>query len=255
MYCANGILEKLKPLFEFAAEDLTIPSILAGKCGNAYCDNMDNPRSAVLAIDDYYYLAGETTIIDSLLKLVGNNDKAIFVPDNEDTWYKALSRCGKKLIKCERKRTVIPKKFDTKALEEIKEKEKNFPEIELMPIDENLYDEALKEKWSVPLVGNFKNYNDFKDNGFGFILSKEGRIIAGTSIFSYLNDDVDIEVTTREGYRGQGLAQITSAAFILECLKRGVVPHWDARNDASLAIAKHMGFEYEKSYMSFEFEG
>ncbi|MGN1133151.1 MAG: GNAT family N-acetyltransferase [Oscillospiraceae bacterium] len=254
MYCANGILEKLKPLFEFAMEDLTIPSILAGKCGNAYCDNIENPTSAVLVIDDYYYLAGTANIIDSLIKLVGDNEKAIFVPDNEEVWCKALERFGKKLVRCERKRTVLPKEFDAKVLEEIKEKEKNFPELELMPIDENFYNEALKEKWSVPLVGNFRNYNDFKDNAIGFILAKEGKIIAGTSTFAYLGNDVDIEVTTRKEYRGQGLAQITSAAFILECMKRGVTPHWDARNDASLAIAKHMGFEYEKSYVSFEFE-
>lgn len=253
MYCANGILEKLKPMFEYT-EDTVVKSFFDGIFGNAYCDNLDCPSSAVIAAGDFFFVAGNPAFSSEVMKLAKDKKMATFIPDSAD-WFEPLNSQGKKLLFLERYKTKLPKDgFDIDNLEKIKSKISLHNNLKLEPINEKYYHKALEEEWSKDFVGNFKDYDDFSSHGFGYVITKNEEIIAGTSTFSYHKDGVEIEVSTREDYRGRGLAQISSAAFMLECLKRSLVPSWDARNKASLAISKHMGFEYTGKYIAFEFD-
>lgn len=253
MYCANGILEKLKPMFEYT-EDTVVKSFFDGILGNAYCDNLDCPSSAVITAGDFFFVAGNPAFSSEVMKLAKDKKMATFIPDSAD-WFEPLNSQEKKLLFLERYQTKLPEDgFDIDNLEKIKSKISQFNNLKLEPINENYYYKALEEDWSKDFVGNLKNYDDFSRHGFGYVITKNGEIIAGTSTFSYYNGGVEIEVSTREDYRGKGLAQISSAAFMLECLKRSLIPNWDARNKASLAISKHMGFELKNKYIAFEFE-
>lgn len=253
MYCANGIIEKLKPMFEYA-DDSTLDSFFEGVLGNAYSDSIDCPKSAVINVGDFFFVAGEPIIAEQVIKLAGDNRYATFIPDRPE-WFEALNSHGKKLLFLERYHTSLPENgFDVNALEKITKGIENYPDLILEPIDEKYYKKALQEDWSSPFVSNFKDYDEFNKHGFGFVITKDSEIVCGTSCFSYYKDGVEIEVSTREDFRRQGLAKITSAAFILECINRGVTPHWDARNKASLAISKNMGFIFKDKYISFEFD-
>lgn len=253
MYCANGITDKIKPMFEYA-DDSTLYAFFEGNLGNAYCDSLDIPKSAVIVTGDIVFVTGDVSFAPDVMKLVKNNRYATFIPDKPE-WFDALNSQGKKLLFLERYHTSLPKNgFNVNSLEKIKAKISNHQELTLEEINDEYYQKALKEEWSMPFVSNFKNSDEFKKHGFGYVITKSGEIVCGTSCFSYYKKGVEIEVSTREDFRGRGLAQITSAAFILECLKRGLTPHWDARNKASLAIARHMRFEFKDSYISFEFD-
>ena len=59
-------------------------------------------------------------------------------------------------------------------------------------------------------------------------------------------------VDSKEEYRSRGLAEICSAGLILECLKRGLYPSWDAQNKGSLALAEKLGYHYSHTYTAYE---
>lgn len=253
MYCANGIAEKIRPLFD-GFDDSVIYSYFDGICGNAYCDSLDIPSFAVITAGDFIFTAGDCSHAAEAVKLAGNNRYATFIPENLQ-WAKALAEEDDRLFITERFHTTCPEGgFDSAELENRKGKISQFPEYRLEQINEAYYNQALEEDWSASFVNNFKDYREFSHHGFGFVITHNGKIISGTSCYTYYKGGVEIEVATDENYRGKGLAKICASAFILECLKRSLKPHWDARNKASLCIAKKMGFVYKDTYTALEFD-
>ena len=61
---------------------------------------------------------------------------------------------------------------------------------------------------------------------------------------------IEIGVDTREDYRQRGYGTITCAALIAECEKRGYPTYWncDKRNQASLALARRLGYRDGQEY-------
>ena len=56
----------------------------------------------------------------------------------------------------------------------------------------------------------------------------------------------------REDCRRRGFAYICGAKLILECLKRGLYPSWDAQNKWSVALAEKLGYHFDHAYQAFE---
>ena len=86
----------------------------------------------------------------------------------------------------------------------------------------------------------------------GVVILKDGEPVSGASSYSSYNDGIEIEIDTKEEYRRQGLAYICAAALIVECLKRGKYPSWDAQNLWSVALAEKLGYHFDKEYTAYE---
>lgn len=252
MYCANGIADKLYPLFK-DFEDSVLNSFFEGLCGNAYCDSLDVPTSAVIVSGDFYFCAGDISLAPQAVKLSKGNRYATFMPE-DDKWAEALAAQDKRLFITKRFRTKLPENgFDLEVLKENSGRILQFPEYKLEPIDEVYYNKAKEQDWSAAFTSNFKDWDEFRRKAFGFVITHNGEIISGMSCYTVYSKGVEIEVATDERYRRKGLAKICAGAFLAECLSRGLVPHWDARNETSLAIAKKMGFEFKESYPALEY--
>lgn len=59
---------------------------------------------------------------------------------------------------------------------------------------------------------------------------------------------IEIEIDTKPDYRGRGLATACGAALILECLRRGLYPSWDAHDLRSVALAEKLGYHRDHPY-------
>ena len=64
-----------------------------------------------------------------------------------------------------------------------------------------------------------------------------------------------VGVATDKEYRRQGLAEAACAKLMLECLKRGWYPSWDAHNMASVHLAEKLGYHFDREYTVFEIHG
>jgi len=65
------------------------------------------------------------------------------------------------------------------------------------------------------------------------------------------NDGIEIQIDTREDHRRKGLAAACGAALILECLKRGIYPGWDAANMESVRLAEKLGYRLKGPYYTW----
>ncbi len=122
-------------------------------------------------------------------------------------------------------------------------------------IDQVIYNKILTEaRWGCDFVGNFKDYEDFAKHGFGVVVMDGETVIAGTSSYIYFNGGYEIEIITREDYRGQGLGTCVAAHFIKETLKKGLIPHWDAAHQTSMKLAEKLGYRLKKTYTVYRID-
>ena len=103
---------------------------------------------------------------------------------------------------------------------------------------------------------SWENKEAFLKNGFGYCLIKDGRMLACSFSSGVSKDYVDIGVETSEEFRGQGYGKIAAAAMVKETLRRGKLPVWgcDTRNEASMRLARSVGFEIAGTHPWYIYE-
>lgn len=62
---------------------------------------------------------------------------------------------------------------------------------------------------------------------------------------------MEVQVKTKKEYRRQGLALGCSAAFLLECLEKDIIPNWEATNQQSVELALKLGYIYDREYQVY----
>lgn len=224
-----------------------ILSCLQKIMGKVYVADYVYPRAAMAFAGCFAFLTGEPNE-----ELVRNKpaDFVIMTPQN-DEWAKLIEKCYKDNAK-KVTRYAIKKetRFDTNLLEKYVGE---LPEgYSIRFIDGDLYDLCLENDWSEDFVSSFESKEHFLKNGIGVLIFKEDRPVSGASSYSAYEGGIEIEVDTVPEERRKHLATIASASLILECLKRGLYPSWDAQNTWSVALAQKLGYELDHEYIAYE---
>ena len=105
------------------------------------------------------------------------------------------------------------------------------------------------------MVSLYANYNIYQRLGLGVVVLKDGEPVSGASSYSRYQSGIEIQIDTKEAYRGQGLATACGASLILACLDRGLYPSWDAQNLWSVGLAKKLGYAFDHEYTAYEVRG
>ena len=121
----------------------------------------------------------------------------------------------------------------------------------LQPSEGAWIDACRKEAWSRDFVQEFADDDDYAANGLGMLLLEGGRPVAGASSYVVYPGGLEVQVQTREGCEGRGLATIAAAQLILAAYARGLCVSWDAANPASARIAEKLGYVQVGAYTVF----
>ena len=240
--------QKLWPLVEGWNETI-IWTGLQGHWGSAWADNAENPRSARIVVGDFVFYAGEPNL-EMVKSTEGFFRESIITPQNEG-WAAMIEEvwgsCTEKLERfAMKKETDI---FDRKQLEAYVAALPAEYEMRLMDVE--LVEQALSERWSWHLCGQYAGPEDFVRRGIGVGITHNGKLVAGASSYSVYDTGIEVEIDTNEDYRGKGLATICGAKLILACLDRGLYPSWDAANERSVHLAGKFGYNVEGPYHSW----
>lgn len=246
--------EKAAPLFEGWQETM-IWSCLQGIMGAVYGDDEEHPRSAMAALGDFCFLAGEPErgLLEQERRLAEGGFR-ILVPRTKG-WEKLIEERYKEEA-CRRVRYAFKKEgdvFDREFLRRASSSLKSGYSLRLF--DREIYSMCREEAWSRDLVSQFPDYDTYEQLGVGAAVIQEGRLIAGASAYSRYREGIEIEIDTREPYRRQGFACACGAALMLECLERGLYPSWDAHNEVSAALAGKLGYHLSHTYTAYEIGG
>ncbi len=243
--------QKASPLFGNWEEAL-IWSCVQGVMGKIYTDNLSNPASVMAVIGDFTFFAGKPNIdLVSYKPDWCTKNFMIMVPQST-LWQNIITEFYGKKAK-------VISRFAIKKEPEIFDKEKLQKAVSSLPrqyrismIDEKLYQICRSEAWSADLVSQFPDYDTYRRFGIGAVVCKENIILSGASTYARYREGIEIEIDTREEYRRKGLAYACGAKLILECLKLGLYPSWDAHNKGSLALAQKLGYHYSHTYTAVE---
>lgn len=201
--------------------------------------------SAMVSIGDFCFLAGEP-----VSELVKQADAPILVPGS-DGWARLIEdTLGEGAVPFTRYATRhAAENFEPHKLFSFTT---NVPQgFFIRPIDKEIYFTLLEEEWARDLCGCFENADDFLEQGLGFVVTQSGLIVAGAASYAACAGAIEIEIDTRPDFRRLGLASACGAKLILECLKRGIYPGWDAHDRRSLALAEKLGYQLDHPYTAY----
>jgi GNAT superfamily N-acetyltransferase len=99
----------------------------------------------------------------------------------------------------------------------------------------------------------FDSKEDFLENGFGFCIKHEGKVVSMASTFTPYSNAIEIEIDTFDSpeYRRKGLATVVGAALIEYALENGLTPNWDAQTQISVKLARKLGYTNPEPYEAF----
>lgn len=240
--------QSIAPLFSGWNETM-IWSCLQDCMGTAYADNPASPRAAQIIIGDFCFFAGAPNE-----DLIRNHQDYSFdmVPQNE-SWAAAIERVYGAGVARQR-RYATKKEGDVFCIPYLQGIVSALPApYRLQAIDAGLYRQIMASDWAADLCGNFANSDHFLRHGLGFVITKGAEIVSGASTYTYYKEGIEIEIDTRPDERRRGLALAGGARLILECLRQGRYPSWDAHNLGSLALAQKLGYSFDKEYPTYAF--
>lgn len=243
--------EKAAALFGDWKEAL-LWACLQGVMGEVYGDDQENPGTAMAVLGDFCFLAGRPEQEMLVCRKGGlSREFLIMIPQN-DTWAEMIETCFGQRARAVKRYAIQkePEAFDIEKLQRAVESLKAG--YKLCMIDRECYEQCLSQEWSRDLVSEFKDYEEYRRLGVGVAVMKDGVIVSGASSYGRYREGIEIEIDTREDHRQKGLAYACGAGLILECLKRGLYPSWDAQNPVSAALAEKLGYHRGEPYPAYE---
>lgn len=233
------------PLFQGWNKPM-IFAALQGCMGRVVTRGGEPPRSARLEVGDFAFFAGEPD-----RELAREAAAPILVPQNE-AWAELLGRVWGDHRISPWTRYAMGQEPDGFDRDRLARYAAALPDdCRLVPLDGELYRQAMAGDWSRDLCALFDGEADYLRRGLGMAVLLEGRLAAGASSYAVCRDGIEIEIDTRPDCRRQGLALACGAGLILKCLSRGIFPGWDAHDLRSAALAQKLGYRMEGPYPVF----
>jgi GNAT superfamily N-acetyltransferase len=117
----------------------------------------------------------------------------------------------------------------------------------LRTLDSGLVKHSMMADYLTDVYGNVEKA---LDRGFGFCLTRREEILSESFAGPFANGVIEIGVETSQQHRQRGYATQVCAHLIRECERLGFSTYWncDARNAASIALARKLGYNTGKSY-------
>lgn len=226
-------------------------SCIQGYMGEAYADNIENPKSVQFVVADFCFFAGvpnEELVKNT--KVIKSN--FIIMTSYNNEWNKLIEEIYPENSR-KVKRYAIKKEKDIFCREKLEQAVNDLNKsYEVKLIDEKIYEEIMREEWSKDLCSQFLNVKDYCNRGLGIVVLHNKQVVAGASSYTVYNEGIEIEIDTKFEYRRQGLAYVAGAKLILECLDRGLYPSWDAQNLWSVALSEKLGYHFDHEYIAYE---
>lgn len=233
----NRDLEKLKNLFK----DIRFymgNSVLDGTMGEAYVDNISNPKFAILIVRKYCFISGNIEK-ENLYKLINNKlTQYILIPsDNLKSIIEEIFKDSvNKLERYSIKKNPV---FDKKKLQEYINKVSK--EYNIQAIDNKIANRIKEEKF-------INITDDYEKNGVGYCCTYNNEIIGVASSNIFYIDGIEVNIKVKDEYRRKGIASALASKLILKCLEENKKISWDAANLWSVGLAEKLGFEYDSTY-------
>lgn len=240
---------KLTKLCSCKKDDIMLLWFLEGNPGcAAWVDDIGQPEEAIIIAADFCYLLGEIKHPDEIKQILETNARYKIIYPCGTQWVTYLNEYLSEKLHPSKRYSMKhePDVFNKDYLKQLIENV--IPEYEIKSIDEDIYKDVLNIDWAADGCCFYRSYKDFSEKGLGYVAYKNGQLICIASSYNTYKSTIAVTIGTLEEYRRKGLAAACAASLILECLKRGLYPAWEAANMASVSLSKKLGYHFDQEY-------
>ena len=235
-------VEKLFENWEFL--ETAVAACLQKTGGKIYVTDIDAPESAMAFCCSFGFFAGKP---DRELVLGKPDCYVNMVPQN-DEWMRLIVST----FPAQKKARYALKKNARFDREKLKALVGALPkDYEIKKIDPAIYDICLGDDEMADLVYWFGPKEMFFEQGLGYVVMKDGKVVSGAASAIRYREGIEIEADIVRGERHKGLASAVCARLILSCLSEGLYPSWDASNWMSVMLAEKLGYEFDREYFVY----
>ena len=229
-----------------------LDGILQGRFGQAWADSDTDAEVAALEIGPFTYLGGDAghPLADELIGQC--SDFRVFLVADA-AWREKITTWENSKTTEEKRYAFSHGRLDRAHLEELAARIPD--EVEIGAIDLELA-ERIGAEVSEDLIPDiyWRSPEEFVKEGFGYCALAAGRIEGGVTSALCTNEAVGIQINTNDEQRGKGIATVLGAVLLLDCLDRGIEPHWDTGSSISYHLAEKLGYELIGEYQVLEWE-
>lgn len=237
--------------------DSVIISIIEGKKGDVWTD--ENMIQAFAFDGIYGYLDGNVTkefVADALQIAIDTKtmDSITIIPQNESAERILLQFVdeNKQISYKKKKRYLMSEPKNGFDISELREYVDTLPENMKIESFNEYYFNIMKGDTDLEyLVESYRDYNEFKKQGIGYLVTENQNILAGALSYSTYSKGIEVQLMTVPTHRGRGIAKAIVARLLLYCAEKELRAIWDAANLTSVSIANKMGYVIKRKYNAY----
>ncbi|MHA1907685.1 MAG: GNAT family N-acetyltransferase [Candidatus Thorarchaeota archaeon] len=208
--------------------------------GKIIVDSLLNPTVALLTYPPMGFVAGDSTS-DKAIPLVQSIPPLTIIVAPDEGWSNIIKKEWGEKLKTQQRTRMSHEHLRIDHMRQLKGNlDNNFT---LQKIDLATMENSDKQFWE-PIPYFFGSFNNFIGQGFGYSIKTDNKTVSvAYTAFPFINEfEIQVVTLSDPEYRRKGFATVACAAVIEEGLSRGMVPHWDAANPASVKLAEKLGY-------------
>ncbi|HJQ98965.1 MAG TPA: GNAT family N-acetyltransferase [Candidatus Polarisedimenticolaceae bacterium] len=212
-----------------------IESVLEGRHGRVTVSG----DAARLSVGCYEIFGGDPASSEARDLIAGAARPRELVYLNDPAWRRLILEVHGSAVEDRPMRDYDPRTLDPAVLRQLEEALPTGVEL-------RAFDLALAGQLDAGLEPHalqvFEDAQDFVDRGLGFGAVIDGRLTCAATSYTRSSRSVEVAISTREDFRGRGIAAVTAARLLRACLSLGLAPRWSASNLLSQRLAVRLGF-------------
>jgi hypothetical protein len=217
-----------------------IKAVLELGIGRVLVDDDEAPRVGSLIYVPLVFLGGDsrTEVAAEYVKSIPA--RHLIIPPDEE-WDKLVRRgLGSRLL-AERRTRLSESSLNLGRVRALKEM---IPEGFVLQRIDRPSVESLDRELREPIDFFYGSIDAFMAGQIGFCVKRNNEVASlAYPAFPYVKEfEIQVVTVDRPEFRRKGLATAACAALIEYSLENGLVPHWDAANEASVDLALKLGY-------------
>lgn len=224
--------------------DYSIDCVIEGQMGCAYVDDPERPTAWRITAGPFWYFAGDADSPGGRA-LLGEYPPYNLLMPSPPAWSAAARETfGDRLVRYSRysfaadmlSETHLAALLDASAYRD-----------HVVRVDAGL----LARPDNFVETEDFDSPDDFLARGVGYTLLEDDKLAGAAYSSLVCSRGIEVSLFVDEPYRRRGVATALSSALLLECVRRGLRPNWDAANLESCGLAEKLGYTPAGSYDSY----
>jgi len=233
--------------------EISVRSYLQGYVGRGWVDDLTNPSCVRIIVDEFCHFFGnhKSAGAVNLVKDAPSNIRWLTMIPPNDGWGSIIETIYQENArKFPRYRINFDKnKINRKKLQSYIDN--LSPEYNLVKIDENVYNQTLRDEVAEEWYSLYHSAKDYAERGLGYCIFFGDELVSGASSCMSCDNGIEIQIDTKKSFQRRGLATVCAAKLVLECLDRNIYPRWDADCKESLALAEKLGYVFDCEYDAY----